>query len=90
RLITGHVQLRQHLYHLQLVDSPTCEHCRRESETVTHFLFRCPRYATQRQEHLTSRGADFLRPCFIFHAPCALGPLFDHVKATDRFSDFVR
>ncbi|KAH7337754.1 hypothetical protein B0J17DRAFT_756989 [Rhizoctonia solani] len=90
RLTMGYVQLRQHLYRLQLVVTPTCEHCGRESETVTHFLFRCQRYAAQRQEHLISRGADFLRPSFILHAPCALDPLFDYVKATGRFPDLVR
>ncbi|EUC65957.1 reverse transcriptase from transposon X-element protein, putative, partial [Rhizoctonia solani AG-3 Rhs1AP] len=90
RLMTGHVQLRQHLHRLQLVDSPRCEHCSREYETVSHFLLRCPRYATERHEHLTTRGPDFLRLSFLFHAPDALRPLFDFIKATGRFPDLVR
>ncbi|KAL5641738.1 hypothetical protein ACGC1H_002009 [Rhizoctonia solani] len=90
RLTTGHVQLRQHLYRLQLVDSPKCEHCGCDSETVTHFLFRCPHYTTQRWDHLASRGPDHLRLAFLLHASCALEPLFDYVKATGRFADLVR
>ncbi|CCO36793.1 hypothetical protein RSOLAG1IB_12164 [Rhizoctonia solani AG-1 IB] len=90
RLITGHVQLRKHLHRLQLVDSPQCEHCALELETVTHFLFRCPQFADQRRLHLSTRGADFLRLSFVLHAPSALEPLFDYVKATGRFADLVR
>ncbi|KAH7323431.1 hypothetical protein B0J17DRAFT_723420 [Rhizoctonia solani] len=90
RLTSGHVQLRQHLYRRQLVDSPRCEQCGRESESVTHFLFRCPHYAAQRLEHLARRGTDFLRPAFLLHASCALQPLFDFVIATGRFADRVR
>ncbi|CUA75215.1 putative RNA-directed DNA polymerase from transposon BS [Rhizoctonia solani] len=90
RLTTGHIQLRQHLFRLKLVDSPKCEHCRDESETVTHYLFRCPQYAKQRWEHLASRGTAFLRPAFLLHASCALEPLFDYVKDTGRFAELVR
>ncbi|KAH7325502.1 hypothetical protein B0J17DRAFT_581403, partial [Rhizoctonia solani] len=82
--------LRQHFYRLRLVDSPRREHCGREPETVTHFLFRCNHYTAQRLEHLTSRGADFLRPNFLLNSPSAFKPHFDYVKATGRFSDLVR
>ncbi|CAE6539036.1 unnamed protein product [Rhizoctonia solani] len=90
RLTTGHIQLRQHLFRLQLADSPKCEQCGVESETVTHYLFRCQHYAVQRGEHLASRGSDFLKLAFLLHASCALEPLFDYVKATGRFADLVR
>jgi ribonuclease HI len=90
RLITGHVQLRQHLHRLQLVDTPQCDLCGLEPETVTHFLFRCSHFAAQRQLHLSSHGADFLRLSYVLHATPALDPLFDYVKATGRFADLVR
>ncbi|CUA67582.1 putative RNA-directed DNA polymerase from transposon BS [Rhizoctonia solani] len=90
RLTTGHVQLRQHLHRLRLVDSPGCDHCSREHESVSHFLLRCPRYASERQAHLASHGPDFLRLGFLLHAPDALTPLCDYIKATGRFSDLVR
>ncbi|EUC62853.1 reverse transcriptase from transposon X-element protein, putative, partial [Rhizoctonia solani AG-3 Rhs1AP] len=90
RLTTGHVQLRQHLHRLQLVDSPGCEHCGREHESVSHFLLRCSRYANERHEHIATRGPDFLRLSFLLHAPGARTPLCDYIKATGRFSDLVR
>lgn len=90
RLITGHIQLRQHLHRLQLVDSPQCELCGLEPETVTHYLFRCSGFADQRHTHLSSRGPDFLHISFILHATAALDPLFDFIKATGRFADLVR
>ncbi|KDN39408.1 hypothetical protein RSAG8_08814, partial [Rhizoctonia solani AG-8 WAC10335] len=90
RLTTGHVQLRQHLHRLQLVDSPQCDLCSLEPETVTHYLFRCPLFAEQRHTHLSSRGPDFLRMSYVLHVTPALDPLFDYVKATGHFADLVR
>ncbi|KAG8701171.1 cytochrome P450-dit2, partial [Ceratobasidium sp. 423] len=60
------------------------------SSGLARTLLRCPTYADPRQEHLSSKGHDFLRLSFLFHAPCALEPLFDYVKATGRFSDLLR
>jgi hypothetical protein len=90
RLTTGHVQLRKHLFRLQLVDSPQCEHCGLEPESVTHYLFRCSQYATQRHIHLGSRGPDYLRLSYVLHATAALDPLFDYIKSTGRFADLAR
>lgn len=90
RLISGHVQLRQHLHRLQAVDSPTCELCGGAPETVAHYLLRCPSSAPERYQHLESRGRDFLRLDFLFFAREALSPLFDFIKATGRFTDIVR
>ncbi|EUC60730.1 reverse transcriptase from transposon X-element protein, putative [Rhizoctonia solani AG-3 Rhs1AP] len=85
RLTTGHVQLRQHLHRLQLVDSPGCEHCGREHESVSHFLLRCPRYANERHEHPATRGPDFLRLSFLFHAPDARTPRTTTSRPPDGF-----
>jgi ribonuclease HI len=90
RLTTGHVQLRKHLFRLQLADSPQCEHCGLEPETVTHYLFRCSRYSLQRQLHLGSRGPDYLRLSYVLHATAALTPLFDYIKSTGRFVGLAR
>lgn len=90
RLITGHVQLRQHLHRLRATDSPMCEHCQTVPETVAHFLLRCPRYSSERYLYLESLGRDFLVLGFLFSSPEALLPLFDFVRATGRLSDFVR
>jgi hypothetical protein len=91
RLITGHVQLRKHLHRLQVVDSPLCEHCGGEHlETMAHFLLRCTHYSAERYIYLGSRGPDFLRLSFLLFSSEALGPLFDFIKATGRFSDLIR
>ncbi|EUC59326.1 hypothetical protein RSOL_307510, partial [Rhizoctonia solani AG-3 Rhs1AP] len=81
---------RQHLYRLQLTDSPRCEHCGHEPGTITHYLFRCPHYAMLRHEHFASRETDFLRLSFLLHTPSALDLLLDYVKASGRFSDLIR
>ncbi|CUA71932.1 hypothetical protein RSOLAG22IIIB_09945 [Rhizoctonia solani] len=90
RLVTGHIQLQAHLYRLQLVDSPHCKHCQIESETVSHFLLKCPRFAAERHTHLTSHGHDFLHLSFLLFATCALDPLFDFIKATGRLRDLIK
>lgn len=90
RLITGHVQLRQHLHRLRATDSPMCEHCQTVPETVAHYLLRCPRYSSERYLYLESLGLDFLVLDFLFSSSEALLPVFDFVRATGRFSDFIR
>ncbi|CCO32625.1 hypothetical protein BN14_06688 [Rhizoctonia solani AG-1 IB] len=89
RLITGHFQLRKHLFRLQLVDSSQCEHCGLEPESVTYYLFRCSHYAPQRQIHLGPRGLDYLRLSHVLHATATLDPLFDYIKSTGRYADTV-
>ncbi|KAF8600949.1 hypothetical protein BDV93DRAFT_418050, partial [Ceratobasidium sp. AG-I] len=86
RLISGHVQLRQHLHRLRAVDSPMCEHCPTAPETVAHFLLRCPQYASERYIYLESSGREFLVLDFLFSSREALAPLFDFIRATGRFS----
>lgn len=90
RLITGHIQLRQHLHRLQAADSPMCEHCKTVTETVAHFMLRCPLYSSERYLNLESLGIDYLVLEFLFSLLEALLLVFDYVRATGRFSDFIR
>jgi ribonuclease HI len=90
RLITGHAPLRQHLFRIQAVDSPTCQLCDEAPETVAHFLTRCPAVAAERHEFLGSRGRDYLHLDYLFSTPEALLPLFDFIRATGRFRDTLR
>jgi hypothetical protein len=90
RLITGHVPLRQHLFRIQAVDSPTCSLCNDAPETVAHFLLRCPVVENERYEFLGSRGREFLHLDFLFSSPDALLPLFDFIRATGRLRDTLR
>ena len=42
QLRSKHVPLCQYLHRISKADSPLCEMCRHEEETVHHFLFDCP------------------------------------------------
>ena len=62
RLRTGHTQLRSHLFRLNIVDSASCVHCG-QPETISHVLFYCPRYYTNRvwfQHRVLSLGLPFV------------------------------
>ena len=49
QLCTGHIALSKHLHRISKADMPVCPCCRREEETVHHFLLRCPAHViTQR------------------------------------------
>ena len=52
RLRLGLSHLAQHLFTHNLIDDPTCKSCGLESETVTHYLLRCPTFHTQRTVYL--------------------------------------
>ena len=44
RLRLGLSHLRAHLFHYNLIDDPTCQFCNIESETISHYILRCPTY----------------------------------------------
>ena len=49
RFRNGHVGLRNYLYKIKLVDSPFCLFCPGNiEETISHFLFDCPKYIDSR------------------------------------------
>ena len=50
QIITGHAGLNYHLHKMKLVDSPLCENCGYEPETVSHFLGQCPAFGMIRGE----------------------------------------
>jgi ribonuclease HI len=59
QLRTGHIALNKYLHKIGKADSPQCPECRNTSETVHHYLFRCPAYSDQRKrlEKRLKRGA---------------------------------
>ncbi|KIJ39055.1 hypothetical protein M422DRAFT_175699 [Sphaerobolus stellatus SS14] len=50
QLWTGHAQLNKHLHHIKHVQTNICPACRREPETVHHYLFRCKAYVKLRRQ----------------------------------------
>ncbi len=52
RLRLGLSHLQEHLYTHNLIDNPVCRNCNLENESITHYLLRCPLYATERAIYL--------------------------------------
>ena len=50
--ITGHCALNYHLHKIKRAETPTCEKCNDEDETMEHFLGKCPTFLELRMEHL--------------------------------------
>lgn len=48
RLRIGHTGLNSHLHRLNLKDSPFCPWCPNAEDTISHFLFQCPRFHSHR------------------------------------------
>ena len=53
RLRLGLSHLSSHLFTYNLINDPTCRFCGVESETISHYLLRCPTYHVQRVTYLT-------------------------------------
>jgi len=53
-LLTGHNNLRRHLYIIGLIDSPIRKRCGAEEETSAHGLSECEAFASLRHTYLVS------------------------------------
>jgi len=47
---TGHIPLKSYLHRFKLAESPLCQSCGIEPETVTHYLKTCSAYEKERRE----------------------------------------
>ena len=56
QLRTGHIPLQAHLHRIGKAESPICQQCYREPETVSHYLQRCQAYRAQRRVLMESTG----------------------------------
>ena len=52
QVYTGHCTLQKHLFRMKLTDSPICEQCLEEEESMEHFLCECPAFAIPRYHNL--------------------------------------
>ncbi|KIJ27902.1 hypothetical protein M422DRAFT_190404 [Sphaerobolus stellatus SS14] len=85
QLRSGHAQLNKHLHRIKCSQTNICPACRREPETVHHFLFRCKAYdnlrrLVQRKHEHNARSAKFL-----LVNPDAFSMLFRYINGTKRF-----
>ncbi len=57
--------LSEQLYTHNLIDDPICNACRIESESIAHYLLRCPKYGMERTRFLSNLldvlDADYIR-----------------------------
>jgi len=76
-LLTGHNNLRRHLYVMGLSNKPSCRKCGSEKETSVHILCECEVSASLRRAHL---GTFFLDPEDIMNL--FIGAIWDFGKGT--------
>jgi hypothetical protein len=86
QLCTGHIGLNQHLFHIRRSETPSCPHCRGINvETLRHFLFSCPFYATERHTLRNKLSRDANNLAFLLSCPSAYKPLFKYIHDSGRF-----
>ena len=56
QLRTGHIPLQAYLHHIGKAETPICQQCHEEEETVSHYVRRCCAYREQRRELRRSMG----------------------------------
>ena len=62
RMVSGHLPVKSYLARFNLMDDTEdshCEVCNKESETIEHLLFRCPKFDFLRFQHRRENDEDF-------------------------------
>jgi len=80
QLRTQHVPLNVHLHRIKKIPSPSCPNCGHPSETVQHFLLRCPAYRNARSRLANKLGRE------AYH----LAPLLSKKKCLPALMTFIR
>jgi ribonuclease HI len=84
QLRTGHIGLNAHLNRIRRTDSPLCPCCRRQDETVEHFLLHCPAHHAARSTLTDRTGPDSRNIKKLLAKPEYLPHLFRFIAATER------
>jgi hypothetical protein len=77
-LLTGHNNLRRHLYLMGLMDSPFFRRCGAEEEPLAHVLSECEALVTPRHTYL---GSLFLDPEDV--RSLGLGAIWNFIKGAE-------
>lgn len=80
-VLTGHCRLNLHLFRLGVCQSPLCQNCSLEEETVEHFLCICPSFNSKRLKIFGDRQ---INPSDL--KDIDLRKLLSFVEETKRFS----
>jgi hypothetical protein len=86
QLQTGHIPLQAYLHRIQVTNSATCLGCKREHETVMHFLMQCPSWAAQRRLLVTEAGPAARSIGKLLNQKAMLPHLFRYIDRTGRFT----
>jgi ribonuclease HI/exonuclease III len=89
QLRTSHVPLNNYLFRFKRVDNPRCPACGEDSETVEHYLLKCPTYAHERwalEKSLKSKPTIKT----LLGDRTATVALAKYIKATHRFDSLAQ
>lgn len=90
QLRTEHIPLNAYLHRFKRNESPLCDKCGRENETVEHYLLWCRAYATQRRRMSWKIGWRCLTKTSILATEKGWTALFAYINETGRFSDIPK
>ncbi|KAE9383953.1 hypothetical protein BT96DRAFT_770724, partial [Gymnopus androsaceus JB14] len=84
-LRTGHCYLYTHLHRIGKINLPDCPACKREPETVHHYLLQCPAHRGARARLRAEIGAKNMFMEKLLNDRDSLKPLFQFINNTGRF-----
>ncbi|KAF5372349.1 hypothetical protein D9615_009262 [Tricholomella constricta] len=87
QLRTGHAPLNKHLYRLTVVDSPKCQHCPDDEETLRHFLYQCSNYRHARTDMTAKLGRDAYAADTLYGTKKGIKALLQYIADTERLKD---
>ena len=87
QLRTGHIPLKAYLHRIGKADTPTCEKCGEDNETVEHYLMRCKQYQNQRRRLQEEIGGAREVDTDILGRPDLFPALFRYIWRTERFQE---
>ena len=84
QLRTQHVSLNVHLHRIKKIPSPSCPNCGHPSETVRHYLLRCPAYRNARSRLANKLGRDAYSMSRLLSKKKCIPALMDFIRETGR------
>ncbi|KIY46394.1 hypothetical protein FISHEDRAFT_47353 [Fistulina hepatica ATCC 64428] len=85
QLRTQHVPLNDYLHRISASESPLCEACGEENETLIHYLLRCPAHERARLPIRHRFGASASDIAFLLNNRDAVAMLLAYTRRTNRF-----
>src|SRR5882724_11157396 len=86
QLRMGHIPLRKHLHRIGKANSPMCQTCSSQRETVHHFLMTFPAYTEARRQIEMSIGRAAKLMEILLTNPKVFPHLFQFISATHQFN----